>query len=79
MKMPFKWNTHTVLALLLISILSIILTGNLEGNKEEKSKYGKTVYAGRKTITYVKDADMEKTSVSNFINEINSLNNKSFL
>ena len=28
---------------------------------------------------YVKDADMEKTSVSNFINEINSLNKKSFL
>ena len=58
MKIPFKWSTHTVLALLLISILSIILTGNLEGNKEEKSKYGKTVYAGRKTITYVQDADI---------------------
>ena len=58
MKIPFKWNAHTVLALLIISILSIVLTGNLEGNKEEKSKHGKTVYAGRKTITYVKDADI---------------------
>lgn len=32
-----------------------------------------------KNVDYVKDADMEKTSVSNFINEINSLNKKSFL
>ena len=58
MKIPFKWNTHTVLLLLVISVLSVALTGNVAGNKEEASKHGKTVYAGRKTITYVKDADI---------------------
>ena len=58
MKTPFKWNTYTVLLLLVITILSVILTGNIESNKEEKSEYGKTVYSGRKTITYLKDADI---------------------
>ena len=58
MKTPFKWNTYTFLMLLIVTILSVILTGNIESNKEEKSDFGKTVYSGRKTITYLKDADI---------------------
>lgn len=58
MKTPFKWNIHTVLVILTITILSIVLTGNIESNKDEKSDYGKTVYSGRKTITYMKDANI---------------------
>ena len=58
MKTPIKWNIHTVLIMLIISILSIMLTGHSMDGKEEMSQLGNTVLARQKAVTYLEDANI---------------------
>ncbi len=58
MKTPIKWNISTILVILVISVLSIMLTGHSKDGKEELSDMGHTVTTRQGAVTYLEKGNI---------------------